>query len=117
MLPFDPRVNSEEPTRSMFWLRDVHQREADYVLLALMSDFAPPRPAWKRKTMVPSSTVSMTIHFHATPDELAEVKSDFVLSEVECRRSEGGYFDHELKLWSRSGALLATSEQVAAFRD
>lgn len=117
MLPLDPRVNSEDPTRSMFWLRDVHQREIDYVLLAAMADFAPPRPAWKRKAMTMSSTVSMTIHFHATPEELAAVKSDFVLSEVECRRCEGGYFDHELKLWSRSGALLATSEQVAAFRD
>ncbi len=41
----------------------------------------------------------------------------WILSEVHCRRCEGGYFDHELKLWSRSGKLLATSEQVAAFRD
>ena len=101
----------------MFWLRDVNERKIDYVLLAAMSDFAPPRPSWKRKAMVQSSTVSMTTHFHATEQELKDVGSDFVLSEVECRRCEGGYFDHELKLWSRSGALLATSEQVAAFRD
>jgi acyl-CoA thioesterase len=64
-----------------------------------------------------TSTVSMTVHFHATPEELAEVGDSYVLSEVHCRRCEGGYFDHELKLWSRSGALLATSEQMAAFRD
>jgi acyl-CoA thioesterase len=115
-LPVDPRARAEDPARSMFWLRDVHLRKIDYVLLAAMADFAPPRVAWKRKAMTPSSTVSMTIHFHATEKELADVGSDFVLSDVQCRRAEGGYFDHELKLWSRSGALLATSEQVAAFR-
>jgi acyl-CoA thioesterase len=116
-LPLEPSSDPAAPTRSMFWLRDVHGRAIDYVLLAAMADFAPPRVAWKRRRMVQSSTVSMTTHFHATPAELAEVGSDFVLSEVACRRCEGGYFDHELKLWSRSGALLATSEQVAAFRD
>src|SRR5262245_6671816 len=50
-MPFDPGVDPAAPTRSVFWLRDVHERELDYVLLAAMSDFAPPRPAWKRKTM------------------------------------------------------------------
>ena len=48
---------------------------------------------------------------------VADAGNDFILSEVHCRRCEGGYFDHELKLWSRNGVLLATSEQVAAFRD
>ena len=103
--------------RSVFWLCDKQSRALDYVLLAAMADFAPPRIMWKRKGFVMSSTVSMTVHFHATPQELADVGDGYVLSEVEARRCEGGYFDHELKLWSRSGALLATSEQVAAFRD
>lgn len=116
-MPLDPRANPEDPASSMFWIRDVLQRKIDYVLLAAMVDFAPPRVSWKRKAMAPSSTVSMTVHFHATPQELADIDSDYVLSEVHCRRCEGGYFDHELKLWSRSGVLLATSEQVAAFRD
>jgi len=116
-LPMDPRVDSQAPTRSIFWVRDVNGRSIDYVLLAAMADFAPPRVAWKRKRMTQSSTVSMTTHFHATPEELEQVGSDYVLSDVQCRRCEGGYFDHELKIWSRSGALLATSEQVAAFRD
>jgi acyl-CoA thioesterase len=117
LFPMDPRASAEDPARSVFWLRDVHGRRLDYTLLAAMADYAPPRVAWKKKAMVRSSTVSMTIHFHGTEEELAAVGSDYVLSEVQCRRSEGGYFDHELKLWSRSGVLLATSEQVAAFRD
>jgi acyl-CoA thioesterase len=110
-------ANTTGKARSVFWLKDKQGRAIDHVLLAAMADFAPPRIMWKRKGFVMSSTVSMTVHFHATPEELAEVGDGYVLSEVEARRCEGGYFDHELKLWSRSGALLATSEQVAAFRD
>ena len=82
-----------------------------------LADLAPPRVIWKREMISGSATVSMTTHFHATPDEMSAVGSRFVLSEVHCRRCEGGYFDHELRLWSPDGALLATSEQVAAFRD
>ncbi len=53
--------------------------------------------------------MSMNIYFHASPEDLAAVGEDYVLNETVCRRCEGGYFDHELHLWSRSGALLATS--------
>jgi acyl-CoA thioesterase len=105
------------PARSLFWSRHKWGFGMDYLLLALLADYAPPRVGIKRGTFLMSSTVSMNVYFHAKPDELAEVGDDWVLSEVDCRRCEGGYFDHVLKLWSRSGALLATSEQVAAFRD
>jgi acyl-CoA thioesterase len=115
--PLAPEHDPEMPASSLVWIKDRAGRPLDYPLLAAMADLAPPRVAWKRKAITQSSTVSMTTHFHATPDELAKVDAGFILSEVHCRRCEGGYFDHELKLWSRSGALLATSEQVAAFRD
>ncbi len=105
------------PASSLFWIRDKQGRAIDHVLLAALADFAPPRVMYKTRKFMMSSTVSMTVHFHATPEELADVGGNYVLSEVHCRRCEGGYFDHELKLWSRSGVLLATSEQVAAFRD
>jgi acyl-CoA thioesterase len=108
---------SEGPASSLFWIRDKHGRGIDHVLLAAMADFAPPRVMYRTGKFTMTSTVSMTVHFHATPEELAEVGDSYVLSEVHCRRCEGGYFDHELKLWSRLGALLATSEQMAAFRD
>jgi acyl-CoA thioesterase len=105
------------PARSLVWTRDVQGRAIDHVLLAALADLAPPRVMFKTGQFTTSSTVSMTVHFHATPQELAEVGSGYVLSEVDCRRCEGGYFDHQIKLWSRTGALLATSEQMAAFRD
>ena len=109
--------SADGPASSLFWIRDKFGRGIDHALLTAMADFAPPRVMYRTRKFVMSSTVSMTVHFHATDDELVDVNDGYVLSEVHCRRCEGGYFDHELKLWSRSGALLATSEQVAAFRD
>jgi acyl-CoA thioesterase len=115
--PRSSKVDSSMPASSLVWIRGRDARSIDVLQLAAMADLAPPRVIWKREAISGSSTVSMTTHFHATPAELDKVGADFILSEVHCRRCEGGYFDHELKLWSRSGVLLATSEQVAAFRD
>ncbi len=116
-MPRSPDLDRSKPASSLVWQQDRAGRPLDVLQLAAMADLAPPRVIWKRETLSGSSTVSMTTHFHATPEEIAAVGSRFILSEVHCRRCEGGYFDHELKLWSPEGALLATSEQVAAFRD
>jgi acyl-CoA thioesterase len=115
--PRSAKMDPSMPASSLVWIRDRESRPVDVLQLAAMADLAPPRVIWKREAINGSSTVSMTTHVHATPGELAEVGGGWILSEVHCRRCEGGYFDHELKLWSRSGVLLATSEQVAAFRD
>lgn len=116
-MPRSPGLDRTKPASSLVWQRDRAGRPLDVLQLAALADLAPPRVIWKRDMISGSSTVSMTTHFHATPEEIAAVGARFVLSEVHCRRCEGGYFDHELKLWSPDGALLATSEQMAAFRD
>ncbi len=115
--PRSPDLDRTKPASSLVWQRDRAGRPLDTLMLAALADLAPPRVIWKREMISGSATVSMTTHFHATPEEMTAVGSRFVLSEVHCRRCEGGYFDHELRLWSPDGALLATSEQVAAFRD
>ncbi len=107
----------DAPARTVAWTRHRHGYTMDFTLLTMLADYAPPRIMMKRARFMLSSTVSMNIYFHGSAEEVDGVGSDFVLTETDCRRCEGGYFDHELKLWSRSGALLATSEQVAAFRD
>jgi len=116
-MPRSPDLDRSKPASSLVWQQDRAGRPLDVLQLAAMADLAPPRVMWKREVVSGSSTVSMTTHFHGTPEEIAAVGPRFILSEVHCRRCEGGYFDHELKLWSPDGALLATSEQVAAFRD
>jgi acyl-CoA thioesterase len=109
--------DGELPTRSLVWVRDSHGRTIDHLLLTLIADLAPPRVIFKRRSFAQSSTVSMTVHYHATPEELAEIGAGYVLSEVDCLRCEGGYFEHSLRIWSQRGALLASSVQVAAYRD
>ena len=108
---------TSEPARSLSWVRHAYGHTMDHVMLAMLADFAPPRVMYRRAGFPNASTVSMNVYFHATPQELAKVGDDFVLSDVAARRCEGGYYDHVLKLWSRDGALLATSEQMSAFRD
>ena len=115
--PRSPELDRNKPASSLVWVKDRAERPVDILMLAALVDLAPPRVIWKRDMISGSSTVSMTTHFHATPQEIEATANRFILSEVHCRRCEGGYFDHELKLWSPDGALLATSEQVAAFRD
>lgn len=114
--PFPLEAPEGGPARSLFWMRHVSGWALDAPLLAAYADFAPPRVFYRTRRPQMSSTVSMTVHFHATAGEMEAVGHDFVLNEVCARRCEGGYFDHEVRLWSRSGVLLATSEQVAAFR-
>jgi acyl-CoA thioesterase len=105
------------PARSIFWARHKDGVQLDHCLLTLLADFAPPRPMMKSGRFMLSSTVSMNIYFHGSDEEVAQVGDDYTLNNTVARRCEGGYFDHELHLWSRSGALLMTSEQVAAYRD
>lgn len=116
-LPRSPGLDRTRPASSLVWQQDRAGRPLDVLALAAIADLAPPRILWKRETMTASSTVSMTTHFHATPQDIADVASRPILSEVHCRRCEGGYFDHELRLWSPAGVLLAVSQQVAVFRD
>jgi acyl-CoA thioesterase len=110
-------TGADAPARTVAWTRHRQGLAMDHALLAVLADYAPPRVMMKRGRFMLSSTVSMNVYFHASEDEIDAVGPDFVLTETDCRRCEGGYFDHSLKLWSKSGALLMTSEQVAAFRD
>jgi acyl-CoA thioesterase len=58
----------------------------------------------------------MSVYFYASADELAAVGDDFVLSEAVGTRAEQSIAGSQLRLWSRSGALLATSEQLCWFK-
>lgn len=58
----------------------------------------------------------MSVYFYATEAELAAVGADFILSEVAGVRAEGSTSGLTMRLWSRQGALLATSEQLCWFR-
>ncbi len=106
----------KDGARSLFWARTNPPTRLDAPGLALRSDFMPPRVFYRTNGFIPNTTLSLTAYFHGTPEEIEAVGEDFVLTEVLGRRIEGGYWDHTVSFWSASGALLATTEQLALHR-
>jgi hypothetical protein len=60
-----------------------------------------------------SAALALSVYFHATAAELADVGDDDLLSEAFGTRGADSTSEEHLRLWSRQGALLATSEQMA----
>lgn len=112
----DMRVNKipfgQPDTHSVHWLRERTGHTVDHVLLAYLADCYPPRILYRGSAPRPSSTLTMSVYFYASADELAAVGDDFMLSEAVGTRAEQSIVGSQLRLWSRSGALLATSEQL-----
>ncbi|MCB2098290.1 MAG: thioesterase family protein [Parvularculaceae bacterium] len=106
----------QENTKSLSWVRDLSGAPLDLARLAYRADVAPPRIWYIGDQPRPSSTITMSVYFYASDEELAAVGADYVLTEVTGVRAEGSVFGHSMRLWSRSGALLATSEQLCWFR-
>jgi acyl-CoA thioesterase len=103
-------------TRSLMWLLEGSGRPLDAPLLTLLSDIGPPRVFYVSSQPRPSATVTLSAYFHATPEELAVGSGDYVLSDMVGTRIEQSTAGSRTNLWSRSGVLLATAEQLAWFR-
>ena len=105
-----------ESSRSLAWVRSRHG-PMDKALLGMVTDHSPPRVMYALGTNVRSTTLCLTAYLHATADEIAEVGEDFILVECEGRVGNAGASDERSSYWSRSGKLLATSEQLAWYRE
>jgi acyl-CoA thioesterase len=101
---------------SVMWVREDDGEPVDHARLAMFADLFPPRVFYALPGMRPSSTVSLSIYFHATADELAAIGPDFVLTEGAGRSGSAGTFDLTASIWRRDGLLLATTEQLSWFR-
>ena len=107
---------SQENTTSLAWVREQSGRALDAIQLAYQADVYPPRIWYIGKDPRPSATLTMSVYFHAASDELSSVKDDFVLSDVTGTRGEHSTVGSQARLWSRSGTLLATTEQLCWFK-
>ncbi|MGV0835885.1 acyl-CoA thioesterase [Mycolicibacterium thermoresistibile] len=108
----------EQPeSTSTLWVRDTPPRPLDYPALTALCDVFAPRVFLRRGRVVPASTVSLTVYFHADAGELGAVGEDFVLGTARGHRYVGGHFDQSAQLWSREGVLLATTHQLVYFKD
>lgn len=98
------------------WVRDSAQRNVDYPALAAVSDIFYPRVFLRRGGMMPAGTISMTTYFLADQQQLDDVGSDYLLCSAHGNRFSHGYFDQSAQVWSRDGALLATTHQIVYFK-
>lgn len=108
--------HNRETSSSGAWLRLAQPRPLDHVLLAYLADQFAPRSFFWADGPRPSATVTMSVHFHATPEELVAAGEDYVLNEAIGTRGEQSTSGAQLRMWSRAGALLATSEQLCWYR-
>jgi hypothetical protein len=107
-LPFKPNAG----TASRAWVKDSDNRPLDWVSLAAHADAPLPRIFLVTDKPSPIATMTMSVYFHATPEAFAEAGGDFILVDAECRAGHDGFHDQSALLWTASGRLLATTEQV-----
>jgi len=103
-------------SHSVQWIRERTGHAVDHVLLSYFADCYPPRILYRGSRPRPSSTLTMSVYFYASAAELASVGDDFILSEAVGTRAEQSVVGSQVRLWSRTGALLATSEQICWFK-
>jgi acyl-CoA thioesterase len=116
MYPVDQWVYGSGDTNSAHWLRDANGRMMDHLLIAYLADQYAPRSFFWGTGIRPSATITMSVYFHATDDELKAVGTDFILNEAIGTRGEQSTSGQQARLWSRTGDLLATTEQLAWYR-
>jgi acyl-CoA thioesterase len=103
-------------TYSTHWVRDLTGRRMDRLQLAYFADQFAPRSFFWSPEPRPSATLTMTVYFHGTDDEIDAVGDDYILSEAVGTRGESSTSGQHARLWSRAGVLLATTEQLAWYR-
>jgi hypothetical protein len=105
-----------DSSRSLAWVRS-RRGPLDKALLGMITDNSAPRAMYALGPKVMTTTLSLTAYLHATAEEVAEVGEDFILVECEGRVGGGGASDERSSYWRRDGKLLATSEQLAWYRE
>jgi acyl-CoA thioesterase len=103
-------------TYSASWVRETSGRAVDHLQLSFLADQRAPRSYLWGGGPRPSATLTLSVYFHATQEELAAVGDDDVLSEAFGVRGVQSTSEEHLRLWSRQGALLATSVQMDWYR-
>jgi hypothetical protein len=103
-------------SRSLAWARS-RTGAWDKALLGMVTDNSAPRAMYALGPTIMTTTLSLTAYLHATREELAAIGDDFILVECEGRVGGGGASDERSSYWSRDGRLLATSEQLAWYRE
>jgi acyl-CoA thioesterase len=104
-------------TNTYHWIRTTDPRPLDHLQLAYLADQQAPRsfyfPGAGPRL---SATLTLSVYFHAVDDELAAVGTDPILNESVGTRGVRSTAGQQSRLWSGSGQLLATTEQLCWYR-
>lgn len=102
---------------SQLWMRDAPARSLDFCALAALADVFFPRVWLRRAHLVPAGTVSITVYFHASSDQLAQTGTGYLLGQASGQEFRHGFFDQTVQLWNEAGTMLATSHQIVYYKE
>ncbi len=114
---FDKTPADERDSVSTLWIRDEPPRPLDFAALAALGDAFFPRIMVRRPKRVPFGTVSITTYFHADAALLSAQGVEPMLGTARASHFGRGFHDQTAELWGVDGALLATSHQIAYFKE
>jgi acyl-CoA thioesterase len=109
--PLRPNPNM----RTLTWTRLLDTSPNDHAAITAIADASIPRIFFHFDHITPIATVTLSIHYHANSAELATAMQDFVLVDSAAHAARHGFFDQQVRIWSRTGVLLATSTQMARY--
>ncbi|NML47823.1 thioesterase family protein [Ramlibacter sp. G-1-2-2] len=116
-IPRDWKGQETDDSLTRLWVRDDPPRPLDFASLTAAADVFFPRVWLRRATFTPIGTVSMSVYFHATSEQLQATGDGWLLVQAKGQGFGGGYFDHSGQLWNEAGELLATTHQVVYFKE
>jgi len=104
------------PSESLHWISDRPARAIDFTSLCAICDAFFPRLFIHTRQMVPLGTVTFTVYFHVTEQELNELGDPWVLGHARASKFYGSYFDQTGEVWGSNGNLLATTSQLCYYK-
>lgn len=108
-------IQTGTSSTTTLWMRDAAGRPVDFAAVAAMADVFFPR-VFLRRGALPSGTISLTIYFHVDQPHLDLLGADYILGTAHANCFDRGFFDQSAQLWSRDGALIATTYQIVYFK-
>lgn len=108
---------SGDHSTTQLWMRDAPPRPLDFLSLAALADVFYPRVWLRRARRVPAGTVSITVYFHASAEQLKATGIGHLLGQARGQEFRNGFFDQTAQLWNEAGTMLATSHQIVYYKE
>lgn len=108
---------SGDHSLTQLWMRDAPARQLDFCALSALADLFFPRVWLRRAHRVPAGTVSITVYFHASAEQLAQTGTGYLLGQARGQEFRNGFFDQTVQLWNEAGTMLATSHQIVYYKE